>query len=129
MKRAASLWIVALAAIVLVGGAAGLWLPQALHAASNGMLLTGSVKSASGEKMAGVTVSAKMFGATITTTVFTDEQGNYYFPALDPGKYRVWAQADTFETSRGEVELGTVKRQDFVMKPMKDFVRQLTGDQ
>ena len=70
-----------------------------------------------------------MDGATITTTVFSDEQGNYYFPAMDPGKYRVWAQADTFETSRGDVDLVTVKRPDFVMKPMKDYFRQLTGDQ
>ena len=129
MKRAAGLWIVALAAMVLVGGAAGLWLPKALHAASNGMLLTGSVKSASGEKMAGVTVSAKAEGATITTTVFTDEQGNYYFPAMEAAKYDVWAQADTFETARGQVELSTTKHQDFVLKPMKDFARQLTGDQ
>src|SRR5216684_3559721 len=129
MKRAASWWIVALAAVVLVGVAAGLWLPKALHAASNGMLLTGSVKSASGEKMAGVTVSAKAEGATITTTVFTDEQGNYYFPPLEAAKYDVWAQADTFETARGQVELSTTKHQDFVLKPLKDFVRQLTGDQ
>ncbi len=33
--------------------------------------------SAVGEKMAGVTVSAKAEGQTITTGVFTDEAGGY----------------------------------------------------
>src|SRR6266478_3397165 len=102
---------------------------KALRAAPNGALLTGTVKSASGEKMRGVTVSAKMEGQTITTSVFTDDVGNYYFPALDAGKYQVWAQADTFETARAAVELAATRHQDFSMKPMQDFERQLTGDQ
>jgi streptogramin lyase len=128
MKSSRS-WLLLVPITAVVAGFALAILAPANQAAPNEAFLTGMVKSASGEKMGGVTVSAKMDGATITTTVFTDEQGNYYFPSLDAGKYRVWAQADTFETSRGEVELGTVKRQDFVMKPMKDYVRQLTGDQ
>jgi streptogramin lyase/mono/diheme cytochrome c family protein len=102
---------------------------KALDAAPNGALLTGTVKSASGEKMGGVTVSAKMEGQTITTSVFTDDDGNYYFPVLDAGKYQVWAQADTFETARAAVELTSARHQDFSMKPMTDFERQLTGDQ
>jgi len=61
---------------------------KALPAAPNGALLTGTVKSASGEKMGGVTVSAKMEGQTITTSVFTDEEGNYYFPRWTPGSTR-----------------------------------------
>src|SRR5690242_17042969 len=90
MKRAASFWVIALAAIIVIGVASSVWVPKALHAATSGAHLTGSVKSATGEKLGGVTVSAKMEGSTITTTVFTDEQGNYYFPAMDGGKYRVW---------------------------------------
>ena len=43
-------------------------------------VLTGAVTSATGEKMGGVTVSAKGEGSPITTSVFTDESGNYYFP-------------------------------------------------
>ena len=69
-------------------------------------MLAGTIKSASGEKMAGVTVSAKAEGSTITTSVFTDEQGNYYFPAMSAGSYNVWAQADSFETARGQVAMG-----------------------
>src|SRR5437879_1685543 len=101
----------------------------AYGADENGALLAGTVKSASGEKMSGVTVSAKAEGRTITTTVFTDGQGDYYFPPMAPGEYEVWAQADTFETARAKVNLTAAQPQDFVLKPLKDFQRQLTGDQ
>ena len=55
--------------------------------AADSVLLTGTIKSASGENLGGVTVSAKLTGHNVTTTVFTDEQGNYYFPAMNAGKY------------------------------------------
>ncbi|MFL5095582.1 MAG: carboxypeptidase regulatory-like domain-containing protein [Xanthobacteraceae bacterium] len=95
------------------------------------LLLSGTITSAAGEAMGGVTVSAKADGGTITTTVFTDEAGTYYFPALAAGKYRVWAQALGFETAKGEVDLAAGRRQDFSLKPMTDAerqVRQLPGD-
>src|SRR5947209_19821402 len=79
-------------------------------------ILSGTVVSSSGEKMGGVTVSAKAEGATITTSVFTDETGAYYLPPLPAGKYRVWAQALSFETAKGRVDLPGAKRQDFVLK-------------
>src|SRR6266700_1853924 len=101
----------------------------AYGADENGALLAGTVKSDSGEKMSGVTVSAKAEGRTITTTVFTDGQGDYYFPPMAPGEYEVWAQADTFETARAKVNLTAARHQDFALKPLKEFQRQLTGDQ
>jgi len=45
------------------------------------------------------------------------------------GKYEVWAQAVTFDTGRGAVALGAGARQDFSLKPIADFVRQLAGDE
>ena len=86
------------------------------HAADH--LLSGTIASTAGEKLAGVTVSAKAQGtsqgtsqgATITTSVYTDDQGNYYFPALPAGKYSVWAQALAFELTKGEVDLTAAKR-------------------
>jgi streptogramin lyase len=95
----------------------------------NTSLLAGTVKSDSGEKMSGVTVSAKVEGKTITTSVFTDQQGDYYFPPMPAGEYEVWAQADTFATARANIKLTSTRHQDFVLKPIKDFQRQLTGDQ
>src|SRR5947209_11566971 len=91
------------------------------------IVLSGSIKSAAGDKMGGVTVSAKAEGATITTSVFTDAAGTYYFPPLPAGKYRLWTQALSYETAKGTIELGAAKRQDFTLKPAKDFVRQLPG--
>src|SRR5260370_3904185 len=92
-------------------------------------LVSGTVPSAGGEKMGGVPVSAKAAGSSITTTVYTDESGNYYFPPLPSGSYRVWAQAVTYATGRGSVELTAGGHQDFVLAPMKDWVRQLPGDE
>jgi virginiamycin B lyase len=94
-------------------------------------LLSGTIVSAAGEKLAGVTVSAKAHGTTITTSVYTDEQGNYYFPVLPAGKYSVWAQTLAFELSKGEVDLTAAKRADLTLAPMSDFerqVRQLPGE-
>jgi len=86
-------------------------------------ILSGAVTSAAGEHLGGVTVSAKAEGATITTTVFTDADGHYYFPPMAAGKYRVWAQAVSFETAKGEADLAASKAQDFALKPMADYFR------
>src|SRR5258708_15394915 len=115
-----------LAAIAAAALAATALIPISAQAAD--ALLSGSITSAAGEKLAGVTVSAKAEGATITTTVFTDEGGNYYFPALPTGKYRVWAQALTFATAKDVGDLAAAKHQDFRLAALPDFERQLPGD-
>ncbi len=91
-------------------------------------LLSGTIASAGGAKIGGVTVSAKAEGATVTTSVFTDESGAYYFPPLPAGKYRLWAQTLSFETARSEIDLGATGRRDFTLHPMEEFFRQLPGD-
>src|SRR3954466_8270670 len=92
------------------------------------IIMNGSIKSSAGQALGGVMVSAKPEGGTITTTVLTDEAGRYYFPPLAAGKYRVWAQALSFETAKGEIDLGAVKKHDFTLRPMDDFFRQLPGN-
>ncbi len=126
MKNVRSFTRVSLIAIAAALGATT-FIPMAAVAAD--LVLSGAIQSAGGEKMGGVAVSAKGEGQTITTTVFTDESGSYYFPPMPAGKYRVWAQALTFGTAKGNVDLGAAKRQDFQLKPMADFVRQLPGDE
>jgi hypothetical protein len=94
-------------------------------------LLSGTVKSADGKVMGGVTVSAKSQGGTITTTVFTDEAGNYYFPELPDGHYRVWAQALSYQTGKGAVDLSANRKQDFTLAPMDNAeatFKQLPGN-
>jgi len=92
-------------------------------------LLSGTIKSAAGEPLGGVTVSAKADGSTITTTVFTDESGRYYFPPLPNGHYRVWAQALSFGTAKGAVDIAANAKQDFTLAALTgDYFRQLPGD-
>ena len=115
--------VVALAAATLVSSGAAA--PAADH------LLSGTVASAAGEKLGGVTVSAKAHGSTITTSVYTDEQGGYYFPPLPAGKYTVWAQALAFELAKSDVDLTAARRADLTLKAMTGAerqVRQLPGE-
>jgi hypothetical protein len=95
------------------------------------VVLSGAITSAAGQKLDGVTVSAKLEGSTITTSVYTDESGNYYFPPLATGKYKVWAQALSFETSKADVDLTAAKQQNLVLAAMTDSDRrwrQLPGE-
>src|SRR5262249_17271596 len=100
-------------------------------AAAADVLLSGTITSAKGESMGGVTVSAKADGQTVTTPVLADAAGGSCFPPLHTGKDRVWAQAVSFETAKAEVDLAAARRQDFTLAPITDLerqVRQLPGD-
>ena len=93
--------------------------------------LWGTITSTSGETLEGVTVSARSLGRNVTTSVFTDSDGEYYFPPLEAGRpYKVWAQAQAFEAGRADVALSqTGARRDFTLAPEADFHNQLTGSQ
>jgi len=58
-------------------------------------ILTGKVSSAEEPTMEGVLVSVKKEGATITTTVVTNDKGEYSFPngRIDAGKYAITIRA------------------------------------
>jgi hypothetical protein len=80
--------------------------------------------------MAGVTISARANGSNITTSVFTDADGVYYFPKLSGGPYDMWAQATGYDAARAELQMAeAVTHQDFSMKTTDDVAPQLTGDQ
>ncbi len=93
--------------------------------------LWGTITSTSGETLEGVTVSARSLGRNVTTSVFTDSDGEYYFPPLEAGRpYKVWAQAQAFEAGRADVALRQIgARLDFTLAPEGDFHNQLTGSQ
>jgi streptogramin lyase len=97
------------------------------RAQSEGLLM-GLIKGPAGEPMEGVIVSARLEGRSFTTSVYTDADGEYYFPAMAAGPYKVWAQAVGFEAGRADVALAAAGRQDFVLKAKKDFEAQLPGD-
>jgi virginiamycin B lyase len=94
-------------------------------------ILSGAIAAPSGQKLEGVTVSAKLEGSTITTSVYTDTAGVYVFPPLPAGNYRVWAQALGFEVSKGSVDLSAARRQNFTLQEIADAerrFRQLPGE-
>src|SRR5215471_14023611 len=125
MTTSRSILLASAASLVVASLAA----PTAARA--DDQLLTGTITSASGEKLGGVTVSAKQEGSTISTHVYTDEAGNYYFPPLPAGKYQVLAQALSFETAKTDVSLAATKHQDLVLRPMTDperIIRQMPGE-
>ncbi len=75
-------------------GAAALSLPAAASA-QHGVALTGKVGSAQEPVMEGVLVSARRDGSNVTTTVVSNAQGVYSFPAsrLAPGHYTLSIRA------------------------------------
>jgi streptogramin lyase len=105
--------LLATAAGLVIAGLAG-------PAVAADQLLTGAITSSAGEKLGGVTVSAKLEGSTITTSVYTDESGNYYFPPLPAGKYQVWAQALGFETAKGSADLTATVHHNITLAPITD---------
>ncbi len=114
---------------ILLACATSLLAAAAAHAADQ--LLSGAITSQSGQKLEGVTVSAKLDGSTITTSVYTDAAGAYVFPPLPAGRYRVWAQALGFEAGKGSVDLSAARRADFTLQEMTDAerrFRQLPGE-
>ena len=116
----------ALAGLIAISSLAAL-VPHTASAAD--ALLAGTITSASGEKMGGVTVSAKADGASVTTTVFSDTSGHYYFPPLPNGHYRVWAQALSFATAKGAADLAANSHQDFTLAPLAgDLIPKLERD-
>ena len=94
-------------------------------------IVAGTVKSAAGTAMEGVGVSARSDEKTWTTTVYTDRSGNYVFPALEAGKYHVWAQTVGFEAAWADQQVAAGKRvqQNFSLKTTADIQPQLSGSE
>jgi streptogramin lyase/mono/diheme cytochrome c family protein len=116
-------------ALLLASAAAIMIAPAPAGAADH--ILSGSVASAAGEKLNGATVSARLEGSTVTNSVYTDESGNYYFPPMAAGKYKVWAQALSFERALGDVDLSASKQQNLTLTAITDPERrwrQLPGE-
>jgi streptogramin lyase len=106
--------------------------PQARAATSTATAdsaLVGVVHDEHGKPMAGVAVSARSSAQTFTTSVYTDEHGEYVFPPLAAGQYLLWAQAVTYATGRSQVTLagGKAVHNNLALKPLDGYEQQLTG--
>jgi len=104
--------------------------------ATGAPMLTGRVSAAAaGGPLAGIAVSARPDGRTFTTTVFTDEDGEFFFPPFqppfEPGLYQVWAQAVGYELARKEMTLQATApaRGEFALETREDFTNQLAGSE
>src|SRR3954463_9459151 len=96
----------------------------------NGAALIGIVTSAEEGAMEGVLVSAKKEGSTITTTVVSDKDGRYSFPAarLQPGTYGLKIRAIGYELGDpASVEIASRKtsKADLKLKKAADLAAQL----
>src|SRR3989442_10820610 len=94
-----------LAVVVFTGFAVALMLAGSTShpadAQATAAALTGRVTSAADGPLAGVLVSARKAGSTVTVTVVSDEQGRYRFPPskLTPGKHALTIRAAGYELS------------------------------
>ena len=91
--------------------------------------LMGVVTGPDGKPLAGVNVAAQESHQLFMTSVFTDEKGQYVFPHLGSGDYKIWAQTKTYATGRGTITLdGThTGSRDFSLGKLDNFEAQLDG--
>src|ERR1051325_993232 len=94
--------------------------------------LTGRVTSVEEGSMEGVLVSAKRLDSTITTTVVSDEQGRYRFPAakLQPGKYALRIRAVGYDLEgpqEVEISKDNSATADLKLTKTRDLAAQLSN--
>jgi hypothetical protein len=77
---------------------------------SNQAQLHGAVTDSSGAVIPGATATMTDVGTNISTTSTTNEQGTYFFPALNPATYRLSISAPNFATVTNVLTL-TVNQQ------------------
>jgi virginiamycin B lyase len=101
-------------------------------ATASATALTGQINSQEEGTMEGVLVSAKREGSTITTTVVSDAQGRYSFPAakLEPGRYALRIRAAGYEladTRPAEIEAQKTTTLDLKLRKAPDLASQLSS--
>ena len=82
--------------------------------------LLGTVTDSSGGVVPNVKVTITEVNTGLSRKMDTNASGNYMFPALDPGRYRVAAEQTGFRTAIKEgvdVLLNTTVRADLVLQP------------
>ena len=100
-------------------------------AAQNGPALTGKV-TAGQEALEGVLVSAKKSGSNITTTVVSDRDGRYSFPAarLEPGSYSLRIRAVGYDLDGPDqvaIAADKTATADLALRKTQDLASQLTN--
>jgi streptogramin lyase len=114
--------------VLLAASVLGLSLPSGAAQQGAASNLTGVARAMDGRLMEGVVVSARAVEKSYTTSVLTDDRGEYVFPPLESGRYEVWAQAVGYDTARAQVgvDAGRKAHQAFTLRTIKDVSPQLT---
>jgi streptogramin lyase len=94
--------------------------------------LTGQITSAREGAMEGVVVSARKDGSTITTSVVSNAQGRYAFPAsrLESGHYSLAVRAAGYDLDGAvgaDVAAGATATADLKLRPTENLPDQLTS--
>ena len=116
----------AISAAILVVAATG------RPAAQASAVLAGIVSAEAEGPLEGVVVSAKRVGSTMTTSVMSDAQGRYAFPAarLEPGAYSIHIRATGYDldgSSSVDVAAGRTAQLDLKLRKTRDLAAQLTN--
>jgi virginiamycin B lyase len=103
-----------------------------LSLAQGAAALAGQVTSEQEGPMEGVLVTAKKAGATVATTVVTNKEGRYSFPAsrLEPGQYTIRIRAAGYDLDgKGAAEIAADKAAtaDLKLKKTRNLSAQLTS--
>src|SRR5579864_6222314 len=92
----------------------------AVHGQSTAGRVLGTLTDQSGASVAGATVVVTDVQRGTSRTVTTDESGNYAVPDLQPGTYKIHAEARGFKAAERpsvQVEVASDVRADFALQP------------
>src|SRR6266851_4230068 len=108
------------------------WLTLTPAQAQTAAALSGQVSSAEEGAMEGVLVSAKKEGSTVTTTVVSNDKGQFSFPAdrLEPGHYHITIRAAGYSLSGPKaiyIEAGAAATADIKLEKVKNAISQLSN--
>jgi streptogramin lyase len=121
-----------LASTSLVSALAWLTLTPAQAQAQTAAALSGQVSSAEEGAMEGVLVSAKKDGSTVTTTVVSNDKGQFSFPAdrLEPGHYNITIRAAGYSLAGPkalDIGAGAAATADVKLEKAKNLIGQLSN--
>lgn len=117
--------VLILVSLVLVSFVSGLWIDSGrAQEKSNGQGVIRGIVRDQQNPLYGILVKARGEGKNYTTSVFTDDRGEYLFPPLPPGDYVVSVGTMWQE----KVSLGSsAVKQDFVVELGSGFMNQIGG--
>jgi hypothetical protein len=91
----------------------------AVKAQTSSGTIVGHIQDASGAAVPGTQVTVTNLGTSVSFRYTTDNSGDYYFPALLPGRYRVAAEKTGFKKEVADsvtVDVNQTVREDFTLQ-------------